>query len=108
MSIAILLTELEQKGIELAVEDGELRCKSPKGAMTEDLRMRIQSGKAGIIERFNELAVVASETSAPVVGKPACFKEYKYPDGRVRKISMEEFYQMVDAVRTLIDMNRGA
>lgn len=38
--------------------------------------------------------------------KNTAFKEFKYPDGRVLRLTEKEFYQIVDAFRILINSKR--
>jgi hypothetical protein len=38
--------------------------------------------------------------------KPKIYKKYKYPDGRVLELTKEEFEQVVDVMRVLINSKR--
>ena len=38
--------------------------------------------------------------------QPKIYKEYKYPDGRVLRLTKEEFLKVVDAFRMLLNAER--
>ena len=50
MSVVALLKELEQRKIRLWVEKGKLRFNAPKGAMTAEIKEKIKTQKARLIE----------------------------------------------------------
>lgn len=52
MSLPHLLDELERHRIHLWIDDGQLRFKAPAGAMTADLKARVQAHRQALIERF--------------------------------------------------------
>lgn len=47
-----LYANLKAAGVELSVEDGNLRVRAPKGALTDDLRQAIKAHKAALLERL--------------------------------------------------------
>ncbi len=52
------LFELKQKNIELWAEDGQLRFKAPKGALTESLRAELGARKSEILEFLHRKALL--------------------------------------------------
>ena len=49
MTVASLIAELEGRGIVLSLVDGEIRYRSPKGALTEADKTQLRSGRGAII-----------------------------------------------------------
>jgi pyochelin synthetase len=48
------LEDLTRQGAELRIEDGELRCRAPKGALTAELRASLSQHKAAILDLVRE------------------------------------------------------
>ncbi|MFQ3244131.1 MAG: hypothetical protein ACI9SP_000758, partial [Arenicella sp.] len=65
MTIFALINELHAKGIELWQEDGQLKLKAPKGALTEQIREQLVSNKVEIIAFLNEIS--ATKKVPPIV-----------------------------------------
>lgn len=55
MSLGLLLDDLEQKNIQLWLDQGQLRYKSPEGVMTEAIKAKIIALKSDIIARLTQL-----------------------------------------------------
>ena len=53
MIIRGLLRQLQQKGIELWVEQGALKFKAPKGAMSDDIKSLIKANKPALLTHLN-------------------------------------------------------
>lgn len=53
MSLSALLDELEQTGIQLWVENGQLRFRAPAGAMTAPLKAKLTQQKQALLERLS-------------------------------------------------------
>ncbi|WP_193193439.1 TubC N-terminal docking domain-related protein, partial [Microbulbifer taiwanensis] len=56
MTTFALINELNTKGIELWHENGDLKVKAPKGALTADLREKLVSSKPDIIAFLQEIS----------------------------------------------------
>ncbi|MDP9835686.1 amino acid adenylation domain-containing protein [Neorhizobium huautlense] len=54
MSLSALLDELEQTGIQLWVENGQLRFRAPAGAMTAPLKAKLTQQKQALLARLSE------------------------------------------------------
>lgn len=54
MNLDVLFSTLEQAGIRLSASDGQLNFRSPKGAMTTELKEQIRDSKAEILRFFSE------------------------------------------------------
>ncbi len=70
-SIEGLITELHELGVKLWVEGGQLRSRSPKGAITPLLRTQIQEHKEGIIAFLLQAQDTAPHTSIPSAPRDA-------------------------------------
>ena len=55
MTLTMLLDNLEKNNIQLWMDSGKLRYKSPEGAMTENLKAKIIDFKSDIVERLQQL-----------------------------------------------------
>ena len=64
-----LLERLQKQGIELKVDDDNLRYVAPKGALTDELRQAIKAHKAELIERLRP-----RETSEQTPPEPSKFR----------------------------------
>jgi len=62
-----LLFHLKTRGISLWVDDGKLRYKGPKGAITEDLRIQIKHNKSQLLDLLN--AAMLSKKSVPLTSQ---------------------------------------
>ncbi len=65
MSLSALLDELEQTGIQLWVENGQLRFRAPAGAMTAPLKAKLTQQKQALLARLSE----APAQTTPDVGR---------------------------------------
>lgn len=57
METSKLLTELQQRGVNLTVDGDNLRYVAPKGALTDELRQAIKDHKAELLELLQADAV---------------------------------------------------
>jgi aspartate racemase len=64
LSVAVLLAELRNKGVELALDGDHLRCSAPKGALSPELVERLRAGKAAIVDALREAADGAARVDA--------------------------------------------
>ena len=65
MILANLLADLEQKGIRLSADGGQLNIRAPKGALTPDLRDQLAEHKGEILNLLNR--VEQADESAPML-----------------------------------------
>lgn len=70
MSVAILLEELRRRDIELRVNDGQLHCSAPAGALGPELREQLQQRKADILQFLNSAQALAARQPAIVPLQP--------------------------------------
>lgn len=56
MTVTDLLHELGALGIELFLDDKDLRFRGPKGALTDELRRQIANRREGLIRQLRESA----------------------------------------------------
>jgi len=69
MSIANLIAELEHRGILLSLADGEIRYRSPKGALTEADRQALRARRDQIVEYLKSRnAARGLKNAQPVIG----------------------------------------
>ena len=95
-----LLNNLAEKGVEISLHGGDLRiCASRDALLEKDLEL-IRRNKAQILSCLR-----STMTSSEEEDTQASFKEYKYPNGEIFKLSKEEFYRVVDLVRLLLKMD---
>ena len=67
MMVTELLTELAEVGVQLSVEDGRLKVRSPKGALTPDLKGRLGEHKDEILRLLGEEAAHSERTEFPTI-----------------------------------------
>ncbi|MCW8997962.1 MAG: condensation domain-containing protein, partial [Kangiellaceae bacterium] len=60
MSVFSLVNKVRNKGIKLWQENGQLKFKAPKGALTQDIRSELIEKKSEIIEFLKEVSVINS------------------------------------------------
>jgi amino acid adenylation domain-containing protein len=60
MTVLPLLSELRQLGISLALEDGQLRVRAPRGAMSPELQGRVRAQKAVLVDLLRSTAATAA------------------------------------------------
>ena len=67
MSPAELIAKIGELGGRLYLDDGELRLKAPKGALSEELRAELAANKQGLIEFIQaaQAADSSGDTSIP-------------------------------------------
>ena len=58
MSVYELMAKLGAAGIKLWVDDGQLKFKAPKGALTPDLKAELVENKAAVIEFLVQPTVI--------------------------------------------------
>lgn len=63
MMLSQLLTTLRDLNVHLYVEQGDLKCKAPKGALNEALKLQLKSRKAELIEALSQVG----QASAPPI-----------------------------------------
>jgi thioesterase domain-containing protein len=66
MSVAALMTELHRQDIRVWMEDDQLRCNAPSGALTDELREQLRQRKGDIVDFLRTADVVAAQRSAVV------------------------------------------
>lgn len=73
MTISAIINELHAKGIELRQEDGQLKLKAPKGALTDDIREQLRSNKPEIIEFLEGISVTNQTSPIPAVDQQPAY-----------------------------------
>jgi amino acid adenylation domain-containing protein len=79
-SLESLLSDLQERQIQLRVENDRLRYAAPPGAITEDILSRMRAQKAELIELFSQLASSQHQGIEPVVNRqnvPLSFTQYR-------------------------------
>lgn len=66
MSAAALLSELRRRDIQLRIVGSELRCSAPAGALTPELRARLQQHKNDVLELLSSAQAAAAQAQALV------------------------------------------
>jgi len=111
MTAEQLLSWLKTEGVEI-VRDGEsLKIRTSQGLLTEKQRELIVENKAGLLVLLG--AQMDAQREAAVLVKPkdedgvstSYYKEYVYPNGEVLKLTKEEFDNVVDVFRMLLDQD---
>ncbi|MDJ0835577.1 MAG: amino acid adenylation domain-containing protein [Acidobacteriota bacterium] len=64
------MAELIEAGIHVRLENGDLRVRAPKGALTAELKDRLRAGKADIIALLNSLTAEKEQAAAPILPVP--------------------------------------
>ena len=78
-------------------------CKSCKRAKARNYKQQ----HSGVTSRLKPaLGVVSAVDPSERVDTDAAYKEYKLPDGRTLKLNREEFREIVDVFRVLINAKR--
>src|SRR5437773_2628199 len=65
-----LLNELRSLGAEIVLQDGEVRIKAPRGAITAEMQSRLRAGRAAIIALLESTAVPARASLPPIPVHP--------------------------------------
>lgn len=73
MTVSAIINELHAKGIELRHEDGQLKLKAPKGALTDDIREQLISNKPGIIAFLKEISATNQTPPIPAVNQQPAY-----------------------------------
>jgi NRPS condensation-like uncharacterized protein len=79
-SLESLLSDLQERQIQLRVENDRLRYAAPPGAITEDILSRMRAQKAELIELFSQLASSQHQGIETVVNRqnvPLSFTQYR-------------------------------
>jgi len=63
MTVAKLLSDLEQLNVDLWLEAGQLRFRAPSGAMSEDVRKKLSRHRAEIVRIYQEATRLAAGSS---------------------------------------------
>lgn len=67
MTVSAIINELHAKGIELRHEDGQLKLRALKGALTDDLRKQVANNKPDIIAFLKEISATSQTPPIPAV-----------------------------------------
>jgi thioesterase domain-containing protein len=70
VSLAGFLDELRSRDIRLSLESGRLRCNAPAGAITPELRERLERRKPELVEFLRDAAAIARHPEAIVPMQP--------------------------------------
>ena len=73
-----LIEQLSALGVRLSAEDGELRVRAPRGALTSELRIRLAAQKAQLIARLRQPAAGAA-SSWPIIAPATQERNLPFP-----------------------------
>jgi thioesterase domain-containing protein len=97
VSLAELVDELRRRDVRLSLESGRLRCSAPAGALTPELRERLQARKSELVEFLRDAAAIARHPEAIVPMQPRGGRVPVYGIGG----HTGEFFAYQDLVRHL-------
>lgn len=99
MNAIELLTHLEQSGVSLSTNEGNLVCR-PATGLPQDIRDAIRAHKEAILGLLKERNSLATQAGPKL-------REYEYSDGRPTLVlTDEEFNGLVDVFRILLLWSR--